>query len=360
MYFTIRGALYFYSLVAIAVIFYDLKYILSRNKENDKHDFLVSKYTNEYNESVKLIKENKNINKKYNKRLVKELSVTKNLLAFNDVIESKKDTDDFEIYRNYIYDIFVNLSTFYNKKSDKEKALFVYIIGNLNIDKKDNRNLDNIILSFLDKPSVYLVENIFKSFVILGHKDKLVKAIDILNLKNIYHNDKLISDGLLEYKGDKLDLAKELWKYSDKWMVCYVKAVIKFIRTENYDFKEEFYYALTKENLDIEIRIELLRYFARVKYDKVLEYLLEVIQTQKNIDINFLIVTATTLRNYPSKRTIEILKKGMTNSNWYIRKNSCASFLALNPSKDDIDDILNGHDRYAKDILLYQLERRDK
>lgn len=360
MYFTIEGALYFYSLVSIAVIFYDLKYILSRNKENEKHDFLVNKYIKEYNESVKLIKENKNINKKYNKKLVKELRVVKNLLAFNDVIESKKDTDDFEIYKNYIYDIFVDLSTFYNKKSDKEKALFVYIIGNLNIDKKDNRNLDNIILSFLEKPSVYLVENIFKAFVILGHKDKLIKAIDILNLKKIYHNDKLISDGLLEYKADKLELAKELWKYRNKWMVCYVKAVIKFIRIKGYDFKEEFYYALTKENLDIEIKIELLRYFGRVKYDKVLDYLLEVIQTQKNIDINFLIGTATTLSNYPSNRTIEVLKKGMTNSNWYIRKNSCASFLALNPSKDDIDDILNGHDRYAKDILLYQLDRRDK
>ena len=171
-------------------------------------------------------------------------------MAFRDSIILKKDTDDFEVYINFIYDVFLELSTFYNKKSDMEKALFVYIIGDINIEKKNNRMLDNIIIKFLEKPSVYLVENTLKTFIILGHKDSLIKILNILNFKGIYHSEKLISDGLLEYRGNKLELAKELWEYRSDWMVSYVTSIIKFIRIVSNDFKEEFYYALTKENLD--------------------------------------------------------------------------------------------------------------
>ena len=360
MFSKIEDILYFYSLVSIALIFYNVKYILLKNKKNKRHDFLVKKYIDEYYENIKLIKENKNIDNKYNKKLIKELSSVKNLEAFNEAIASLKYTEDLEKYNMYLYNIFLELYTIYNKKSDMEKALFVYVIGNINIYNKDNRNLNNRIINFLENPSVFLVENILKTFVKLGDKDNIIKTIDILNSKKIYHNEKLISDGLLNYTGDKLELAKELWRYRNKWMVCYVKAVIKFISMKSYDFKEEFYYALTKEKLDREIRLELVRYFGKVNYHNALDYLIDVNQSEKNIDSNFLIVSATALSNYPSKRTIEVLKKGITNSNWYIRRNSCTSFLSLNPSKNDIDDILNGNDIYAKDILLYQLDKGDK
>ena len=271
MFSTLEDVLYFYILVSIALIFYNIRYILLKNKEKEKYNFLVSKYIKEYYESIKNTKEIKNINK----NIVKELSNIKNLEAFNDAISSLKYTEELKMYKENMYNYFLELSRIYNKKSDMEKSLFVYIVGNLNICSKENVDLNNNILGFLENPSVYLVENILKTFIKLEEKDNIVRVIDILNLRKIYHSDKLISDGLLEYKGDKLELVRELWKYRNKWMVCYVKAIIKFIRIERYDFKEEFYYALTKEKLDREIRIELVRYFGIVKYDKVLDYLLE-------------------------------------------------------------------------------------
>ena len=360
MYFTIENILYFYSFISIALILYNIKYVFLKKKEEKKHTYLVNKYIKEYDKNIILLKENKCINKKYYRRLIKELKKINNLLAFEVSIISKKNTEYFEIYRNFLYDVFLELAVFYKKKSDMEKGLFVYIIGNINIERVDSRTLDNRIINLLEEPSVYLVENTLKTFIRLGHKDSLIKALKILNFKRIYHNEKLISDGLLEYKGDKLDLAEELWEYRSEWMVSYVVSIIKFIRTVSDDFKEEFYYALISENLDIEIKIELIRYFGKVKYNKVLDYLLEIIETEENIDRNFLIVATTVLSNYPSKRTIEVLKRGMTDSNWYIRNNSCASFLSLNPSEKDINDILNGDDKYAKDILVYQLEKGEK
>ena len=358
MHFRIEYVLYFYSLISIALVFYNIRYVFHKSKEDERHEALVNKYIKEYDKEIISLKKNKDINKKYYKKLIKELRKVNNLLAFHDFIMLKRKVEDSEIYGEFIYDVFLELSIFYNRKSDMEKALFVHMVGHLNIEKDDSRSLDNRIINFLEKPSVYLVENTISAFIILGHKDSLIKTLNILNFKKVYHNEKLISDGLLEYKGNKLELAKELWEYRREWMVPYVISIIKFIRVIGSDFKEQFYYALTQENLHIEIKIELIRYFGKIKYDKVLDYLLEVFESKEDIDTNFLIVASTVLSNYPSRRTIEVLKRNMTNSNWYIRNNSCASFLSLNPSQEDINDILNGDDRYGKETLLYQLEKR--
>lgn len=359
MYFRIEYVLYFYSLISIALVFYNIRYIFLKSKEDDRNNYLINKYIKEYDKEVVLLKKDKDINKKYYKRLMKRLKKVNNLLAFHDFIMLKRNEENFELYEESIYDMFLKLSVFYNRKSTMEKALFVYMVGRLNIEKQDSRSLDNRIIKFLEKPSVYLVENTLRTFIILGHKDSLIKTLNILNFKKIYHNEKLISDGLLEYKGDKLELAKDLWEYRQEWMLSYVTSIIKFIRIISLDFKEQFYYALTQENLHIEIKIELVRYFGKVKYDKVLDYLLEIFESEENIDTNFLIVASTVLSNYPSRRTIEVLKRNMTNFNWYIRNNSCISFLSLHPSKKDIEDILNGNDIYAKETLLYQLEKGD-
>lgn len=360
MYFKIENVLYFYSFVSISLILYNIIYIYSKNKAEEKHNYLVSKYINEYEKNIIILKQEDNINKNYYKKLKRELRKVNNLLAFSDAMSQKKYTEDFKIYKKFIYDIFLDLYILYNKKTDMEKALFVYIVGNLKIEKEENRILDKRIINFLEKPSVYLVENIIKAFIVLGHKESLIQSLNILNFNKIYHNEKLISDGLLEYTGDKSELSRELWEYRHDWMIPYVISIIKFIKSIGCDFKEEFYNALTKEELDIEIKLELIRYFGKIKYDKVLDYLLDLIENDENIDNNLHIVIAITLSNYPSQRTINALKNGMKNSNWYIRNNSCVSFLALNPSQRDINDILNGNDKYAKDTLLYQLEKGDK
>lgn len=360
MYFTIENVLYFYLFISISLIIYNIIYIYTRNKEEKKHNYLINKYNNEYEKNIRILKEKKPINKRDYKRLIKELRKIDNLLAFSDAMQQKQYTKDFEVYKNFIYDIFLDLYIFYNKKTDMEKALFVYMVGNLKIEKYNNRVLDKRIINFLEKPSVYLVENTLKTFIVLGHKESLIQSFNILNFNQIYHNEKLISDGLLEYNGDKLELSRELWSYRDGWMTSYIVAIIKFIKSMKYDFREEFYNELIKENLDIEVQLELIRYFGKVKYNKVLYYLLNIMESNENKDTNLHIITAITLSNYPSERTIEVLKKGMKSSNWYIRNNSCTSFLSLNPSKKDIDDILSGNDKYAKDILLYKLERGDK
>ena len=71
MYFTIENILYLYSFIAIALIFYNIKYIFIKDREDYKHNSLVTKYIKENDETIALLKENKAISKKYYKNLIK-------------------------------------------------------------------------------------------------------------------------------------------------------------------------------------------------------------------------------------------------------------------------------------------------
>ncbi len=55
-------------------------------------------------------------------------------------------------------------------------------------------------------------------------------------------------------------------------------------------------------------------------------------------------------------QTLEILKKEISSKNWYVRHNAAKSLAVLNTDRDALADILQGNDRYAKEMLEYQLD----
>ena len=62
------------------------------------------------------------------------------------------------------------------------------------------------------------------------------------------------------------------------------------------------------------------------------------------------------LAMYPGPQTLEILKKEISSKNWYVRHNAAKSLAILNTDRDTLADILQGNDRYAKEMLEYQLD----
>ena len=59
---------------------------------------------------------------------------------------------------------------------------------------------------------------------------------------------------------------------------------------------------------------------------------------------------------YPGPQTLEILKKETSSKNWHVRRNAAKSLAVLNTDRDALADILQGNDRYAKEMLEYQLD----
>jgi hypothetical protein len=64
------------------------------------------------------------------------------------------------------------------------------------------------------------------------------------------------------------------------------------------------------------------------------------------------------LRNYPCDRTIQILSRHIHHPNWYIRYNATESMEMLGIEYQDLVDIFDGLDRYAREMLQYQFDQR--
>ena len=53
-----------------------------------------------------------------------------------------------------------------------------------------------------------------------------------------------------------------------------------------------------------------------------------------------------------------VLKQALHCANWYVRFNASQSLNDLQVPYLDLVDILNGSDRYAREMMLYRLEER--
>ena len=70
-------------------------------------------------------------------------------------------------------------------------------------------------------------------------------------------------------------------------------------------------------------------------------------------------IASSALVLYPSQQSIELLKRNLNNSNWYIRFNASQSLEQFGLSYTDLIDVFDSNDRYAREILQYRLDQRN-
>lgn len=65
------------------------------------------------------------------------------------------------------------------------------------------------------------------------------------------------------------------------------------------------------------------------------------------------------LAAYPGEHTVEVLKQALSDSNWYIRFNASKSLESFHLPYLEFSDIVEGGDRYAREILQYRLDMKN-
>ena len=104
-------------------------------------------------------------------------------------------------------------------------------------------------------------------------------------------------------------------------------------------------------------RLEALRYFRRYRYEPIYPILLHMMENTQEIGWEYQAVTALTLANYPGAETEKVLKAALCHTNWYVRYNAADTLVAAFGNESHrFSDVLEGDDRYAREILLYMLE----
>lgn len=132
-------------------------------------------------------------------------------------------------------------------------------------------------------------------------------------------------------------------------------SLLDYIRYASSNWKDEML-SMLETSQDMEIQIACVRYFGRYQDEKKCSFLLHHAEEEKEGFWELQNACISALAVYPGPQTLEILKKATSSKNWYVRYNAAKSLAVLNTDRDALADILQGNDRYAKEMLEYQLD----
>lgn len=352
---------YIYIAICISMIIYNCVYIfVLRHKEAQ-----LSKNSTDFSAYIKSqidnLNKGKNIDDSHKKMILKKLKRTDMLLGFDKSVEiiAKENKEDSKKYLKAIAPELNTLVKDYKEKDIIVSAYFSYILGKYSVldSANDNEPLD-IILGFLHSDNVYCRENALSAIYSTGDVGLATEAIKIIDKNKAFHHPKLVCDGLVGFSGDKTALFFELFKRFDYFSLDMQINILNFGRFANIRSDDEMLLLLNNEKAHHELRFCAIRYFEKFPNEKAKNTIKDFARGIKGLPWQYQSIASQALASYSDDEVVEILKKNLSNSNWYIRLNSAISCEKLDYTYTELIDVFDGNDRYAREIIRYRLDRR--
>lgn len=203
---------------------------------------------------------------------------------------------------------------------------------------------------------------IIKKYRLLGGADDaqiIVRALRIIDASSLYYHSKLLSDGLLNYTGDTWELADALWEAFDAFQPWMQVTLLNYFRFSSGAHCERVLALLNDGARDDEVRFSCLRYLGHYPYPPAYADLLRYATPSENARWEYAAIASSVLASYPGAETAAVLERNLYHPNWYIRFNASKSLEQLGFGYRDLIDVIEGHDRYASEILRYRFDVRE-
>lgn len=210
----------------------------------------------------------------------------------------------------------------------------------------------------LEEPSLYCRENALQAIYSTGDSEFVLRALRQLDKSGRFHHGKLITDGLLTFSGDQQKLSRMLWENFEAFSPSVQAAILDYIRFGGVRLADELLPVLADEGRDDELRFSCIRYFGKYPDSRAYPLLLSFLKYPEARRWEYAAISATALGSYPGERTILALKRAMSSSSWYVRFNASKSLEAFRLTYQDLGDVMDSGDRYAREILQYRLDLR--
>lgn len=300
------------------------------------------------------------ISSKHKEFMTKSLSGVMGLLAFERSLEiiEKEDDNQLDRYLRQLVPVFRRLSSKYNPGNELRAAYFPYLIGKYKLFRGENiPELNRTLFEMLRHPSLYSRENAMSAICSIGNGENVMKALKILDHNEYYHHKKLITDGLMNYQGNKDELNMILWEHLGEFSVDMQTAILDYYRFSTGNLCEEML-SLFSDDSDKELKFCAIRYFGRYHYEPAYEYLIRCVEVIDEANWEYAAIAASSLAIYPSQRTVDALKSRLASRNWYVRYNSSMSLEALGLEYADMVDVFESRDRFAGEMMRYRLDQK--
>lgn len=248
-------------------------------------------------------------------------------------------------------------------RSEMLQAYIAYIISKLDFHERVGYPLiEKLLMQYLLNHSPYLRENVLLAFYNLGNAEMVCEAYKRLSERKVYHNEKLICDGLLRFPGNHQELAEALTVVFDELLECYQVAIINYLRLSGINgYDEKFRAYLDTETTSVNAKCTIVRLLARTKSEKNRAAILTALNHQNSEgEWEVAAVAAASLGDYKDREVLESLTNALRSPSWYVRVNSAKMLAEMDEKEEYAGKILSGGDRYAKEALRYELGQKGR
>ncbi|MDM0470911.1 MAG: PBS lyase [Clostridium perfringens] len=351
----------FFSLILfIYVIFMSIVYIKFEKIAIKRREKKVAKIQDKIREDIKkqILKviKNNNLSKDEILYVEKILKKSKSRQAFNKIIsELSNNLELKDGISNFMANYLKIIENEIEKYSKKDSIRKCYFISNLGEYKIDSFKIQNFLMECLNDKSIYVRYNALNAIANIGKRDNFIEALIYMSKNRIYINDKVFIEIIDKFKNSyemNRDLARVLNELNTK-MQC---LIINSFSKNKIDFFNKTLLMKLKDESNREVRISIIKYFEKNYYIEAHDKLIELLSSKWWEERA---MAAKSLSKYYSFEVENSLKKSLKDKNWYVRLNSASSILDNNCNEKIIREVLDSEDIYAKEILLYVLQKKN-
>lgn len=354
--------IYTYIAICVSMILYNVIYVFILKHRERALISNSQKLEAAISEQINILKNGEEISENHKKFLCRELDKTSGITAFDKALEGifEKEPELCEKYLIDTFSVFEYLTHRYISKDTLKIAYFPYILHKYNILKNhESERLIDVLLELLRSVNVYCRENTLKALYSMQKPDIVKKSLRIIDINLSFHHPKLITDGLMFYKGDKVELKNVLFAGFGDYSVQMQVNILNYFRFAGIKCDDEMLEILKNEKENSEIRFSAIRYFEKFPSEDARSIILNLAENLENRTWEYQAIATSALKSYPGDTTFRILVKNLSSSNWHVRQNSAISCEKLGYNYHDLINVFDGNDRYAREIMRYRLDRRN-
>lgn len=359
--------LYGYGLVCLSMLGFNLFYGLYLRSDDHRLEIRAGQIRRQVTEQLRDLERNasggspRTVQASHLAWMRRHLSRVNYLLAFDHLLdELDSQSPAYQSYMRQMQPVLLYLATVYWKRESTQAAYFCYFLAR----HKFRRHLEldqfqQIILSYLHKDSLYCTINAWKALCSFGSPSVVVAALrELCDGDESLLHEKVITEALLTYTGDTEELIKTLWAHLEQFSIPIQRAVLNYIRFQSGDCGAPMLEILRDERRDKELRLAAIRYFGRYPHPQARPILLRFLEDRDPTHWEFSAVSASSLAGYDGQDVVDALLRAMNSSNWYIRSNAAASLEAHGLTYEEMLQVFQGDDRYAREMLAYRLRAK--
>ncbi len=267
--------------------------------------------------------------------------------------------DIFERYLRAVSHEMIDLTSTYCKKNTTLHAFYVFVLKKYRFTFYHcTSELIANLKDLIEYGDSSCAEGVMLAVYTMDNPDRVIEFLELVDSSEKFVHPKIISDGILSYTADKRPLNSRIISHLERFSPEMQVNLLNYLRFTDNSYCAEILKILENESVNDEVRFCCIRYFGKYHYDPAYDLIADFAEFADDRRVEYAVVSLMALRNYPCERTLKILSRHIHHPNWYIRYNATESMKMLGIEYQDLVDVFDGRDRYAREMLQYKFDQR--